>query len=151
MSTPNVTTTEIKQPVIVLGKHFMGDYMLSQQYIMEVQDTLRKEGIDFIPFKVLGAFYDNPGQTPTAELRSFHAVFPQDSTQVDASSLERFELKGRFLQTVVTGDPVNSIMNGYNALFNYIHQNGIQLKSPAGFQISTFENGVITTEILMEI
>jgi effector-binding domain-containing protein len=151
MSVPNVSTIIIDEPIISLGKQFTGDYSQSQQYVMDVQETLKKEKIDFIPFKILGIFYDNPQEKAATELRSFHALFPTANPKSTPDSLERIELKGKFLQVIVQGDPSMSIMKGYGALFNYIQQNNVQLKSNTGYQISTFEKGEMSTEILMEI
>jgi hypothetical protein len=151
MSISRVSTVFIDEPVISFGRHFTGDYSQSQKYILEVQDILKKEGIEYTPFKVMGIFYDNPQEKPASDLRSFHAVFPLPGFQNAQTSLERFEVKGKFLQVNVKGDPSISIMEGYGILFKYIQENRIRLKSPAGYQVSTFENGEVSTEILMEI
>ncbi|HYF30146.1 MAG TPA: GyrI-like domain-containing protein [Chitinophagaceae bacterium] len=151
MNTSPVTPINIKEPIVVLGKHFTGDYSRTQQFIIEVQNILKSENIDFIPYKVLGIYYDNPGEKSPDELRSFHAVFPVPGAAVERSSLEKFELEGGFLQVKVIGDPFKTIMNGYNAMFAYIREHQVQLKSAAGYQVSTFENGEIHTEILMQV
>ena len=57
---PTVTTIQISTPIEVIGKHFTGDYFNSQKYVTEVQEGLKTQGIDFVPFKVMGVFYDNP-------------------------------------------------------------------------------------------
>ena len=43
---------------------------------------------------------------------------------------------------------MKAIYEGYDALFNYIAENNVKLKSPAGYQVSTIDNGNIVTEIL---
>ena len=151
MSLPEVKTIAITEPITILGRHFAGDYYHSQKYIMEVQDTLKRENIEFAPFKVFGIYYDNPGEKNDNELRSFHGLFPDTLSSSQKTSLETLELTGKFLQTKVKGDPSITIMEGYGALFSYLQQNAVKLSSQAGYQISTFENGEITTEILMKI
>jgi len=151
MSSPAVTIITITDPIVVLGRHFTGDYYHSQKYIMEIQDILKKEDIGFAPFKVFGIYYDNPGEKSEDELRSFHGVFPDTVSSLKKTSLETLKLTGKFIQTKVKGDPSTTIMEGYGALFSYIQQNGVKLKSQAGYQTSTYENGEMATEILMEI
>ena len=146
-----INSISIEEPIVLLGRHFTGDYFNSQKYVTEVQEQIQREKIEFTPYKVAGIFYDNPQEKKADELRSFHAVFPTDKKSIGKSLLEKFELKGNFLQVKVVGDPSKTIFEGYGALFNYIRENGVQLKSNAGFQISSFENGQITTEILMEL
>jgi hypothetical protein len=46
---------------------------------------------------------------------------------------------------------MKSIYDGYGALFTHIQQNNIKLESPTGYQISTFENGTVITEIYMKM
>lgn len=146
-----ISSISIKEPILLLGKHFRGDYQNSQRYVTEVQNLLSAEEIEFVPFKVLGIFYDNPRDKNADELRSFHAVFAVDGNSAEKTSLERFILKGDFLSVKVVGDPSKAILEGYGSLFDYIGTKSIKLKSNAGFQISSFENGQITTEILMEL
>jgi hypothetical protein len=64
--------------------------------------------------------------------------------------LIEMSISGSCLYIKVSGDPVKSIYEGYSAIFNYIRENNIVLKSTAGYQVSTFENGIITTEIYMQ-
>ena len=151
MSKPHVQTVELKDPIKVVGKHFKGDYGKSIQYIEEVQHDLKNEGIAFIPNKVFGIYYDNPQDTPPDELRSFQAVFTENDFNETESSLTHVELKGKYLYKKVTGDPMNALMEGYGALFNHIQNQTLVLKSNTGYQVSTFDNGAMTTEIYMEL
>jgi DNA gyrase inhibitor GyrI len=151
MSKPEVQTVDLKNPIKVVGKHFKGDYNKSIQYIEEVQHDLKKRGIAFIQNKVFGIYYDNPQNTTTEELRSFQAVFPENDFDEMESSLTLVELKGKFLYTKVTGEPMDALMEGYGALFNHIQNQAVTLKSNTGYQISTFDNGSMTTEIYMEL
>ena len=151
MSKPEVQEVELIDPINVVGKHFKGDYAKSFEYITEVQNDLKNEGVGFIPNKVFGIYYDNPQDTKPEELRSFQAVFPENGFDETASSLTLIELTGKFLYTKVKGEPMKALMEGYGALFTYIQNQAVALKSNAGYQVSTFENGEMTTEIYMEI
>ena len=137
--------------MLILGKSFIGDYAKSQQYVMEVQEELSRENIQYIPYKVVGIYFDNPAEKLSDTLRSFHGVFPQGEQSVENSSLEKKEFSGRFLYVQLKGDPSKVIYEGYGAIFDYLQQNKMQLRSNAGYQVSTFLNGVITTEIYLEI
>jgi len=147
----NINTIGIDVPILLLGKHFTGDYSNSQNYVTEVQDLLKTEGIEHVPFKVMGVFYDNPQEKKVDELRSFHAVYPIDPVASEKSSLEKFLLHGNFLQVKIKGDPSKTIFEGYGALFSHIKEHNVQLKSNACYQIMSLENGQITTEILMKL
>jgi DNA gyrase inhibitor GyrI len=149
MVDPVVAIITITEPVELIGRHFLGDYGASHKHIMEVQDSLKQHHIGFVPFKVFGIYYDDPMTKNASECRSFHAVFPEKMDEDLPQGLERFKLSGKFIQTILKGDPSKTIMMGYGALFNHIRQNGIKLASQAGYQISSFEHGEITTEILM--
>jgi len=146
-----VSTIQITKPLTILGKHFTGDYSKSPQFVTEVQNALQNENIAFTPYKVIGIYYDDPRETKPEELRSFHAVFPTDDENITKSNLESMSLEGKFLQVRVEGDPSKTIFEGYGSLFNYIAENNVKVKSNSGYQISSFENGMVTTEILMEI
>ncbi|MEQ8425380.1 MAG: hypothetical protein RIA63_11770, partial [Cyclobacteriaceae bacterium] len=84
-------------------------------------------------------------------LRSFQGVFLSKPDQAADHSLIKLSLKGNYLYTQVSGDPLKSIFDGYGAMFKYIEQHKVKLKSNTGYQISTFENGIVTTEIYMEL
>lgn len=43
------------------------------------------------------------------------------------------------------------LVRGYAALFEYIGQHSLQLKSNAGIQMVTFEEGIVQTEIYLEL
>ena len=151
MSKPEVQTVEVIDPIRVIGKYFKGDYAKSIQFIGEVQEDLRKEGVAFIANKVFGIYYDNPQNTIPEELRSFQAVFPENGFNQAKSAWTRFELKGKYIYTKVIGEPMNALMEGYEALFGHIQNQAVALKSLTGYQILTFDNGTITTEIYMEV
>lgn len=151
MAAPTVSVVEIKTPIIAFGKHFVGDYGQSQQYTMEVLDKLTKDGIEFQPNKVFGVYYDDPMSIKPEETRSFHAFFPESHTSQVPDGLEKFSFSGKYLKVEVQGDPHQSIMLGYEALFRHIKEQNFQLASNAGFQITSFDNGVMTTEIYMQL
>lgn len=149
---PEVQVIEVKQPIIAICKEFKGPYNKSTQYIAEVQKMLDKKGIDYKPNRVLGIYFDNPQEKAPEELRSYQGVPVENATEYDLSnSYFTYSLKGKYLYTKVTGNPSESIQQGYQALFSYIEQNDISLSSPAGIQISTFEEGAIVTEIYMAL
>lgn len=151
MTNSEVKEIDLSTPISAVGRLFIGDYAKSQEYIMELHDLLNKKAIPFIPNKVMGVYYDNPQEKRPEELKSFHGVFLTNSTGNDtiAPSITNLSLRGRYLYIKVSGDPMKSIYEGYGALFNYIQNQKINLKSNTGYQVSTFENGVITTEIYM--
>lgn len=151
MAAPLVSVVSITEPIKMIGKTFTGDYGKSQQYVTEIQEIARRENISFIPHRVVGIYYDNPQEKAPNALRSFHGVFAEDEQSVENSSLEKKEFSGRFLYVQLKGDPSKVIYEGYGALFNHLQQNEMRLRSNAGYQISTFENGEITTEIYLEI
>jgi|GEM_PF-3968735 len=146
-----VKEVQIGEAITAVGKIFRGDYAKTQEYILEVKKELRERNIAVLPGKVMGVYYDNPQHTPADELASFQGVFLEDESADTGFLLHRLSLKGRYLFTKVSGDPTTSIMEGYSALFAYIRQHGAKPEMPAGFQISTMENGVISTEIYMKL
>lgn len=151
MSIPQVHIISITRPITATGKIFQGDYAQAPKYISQIQQELEREGVSFLPNKVMGVYYDNPQETKTEDLKSFQGVFTGDEKHKAGSSLTSLSLSGNYLYVKVSGDPLKSIYEGYGALFAYIQENNIILKSPAGYQVSTFENEVITTEIYMEL
>ena len=148
---PTVRQVDLEEPLVIYGRHFQGDYARSPQYITEVMELLKQAGIDYQPNKALGIYYDNPQQKSPEELRCFQGVFINDAAAAVPQSLEKFVLTGRYLYVNITGDPMRSIFEGYQVLFDYIGKNNTHLKSPAGYQVSTFEDGAMTTEIYMEL
>jgi len=151
MDAVKVTTVVLEKPLTVVGKMFTGDYANSPAYVTEVQKELETQFIPFVPYKVMGVYYDNPQTTPAAELKSFQGVFVQDEGANINEPLTRLSLQGNYLYVRATGEPMKAIYEGYGALFSYIQAKSLTLESPAGYQVSTFENGGITTEIYMEI
>lgn len=151
MSKIEVKHIEVNEPITIVGKYFTGDYSKSIDHIGEVQKELARENSTFIPNKVFGIYYDNPQHIKPDELRSFQGVFPNGDFDEGATSLTVLSFHGQFLYTKVTGDPMKALMDGYGALFSHIQENGVRLKSNAGYQACTFNNGEITTEIYMEI
>jgi DNA gyrase inhibitor GyrI len=151
MDAVKVKTVTLDGPLTVVGKIFTGDYANSPAYITEVQKELEAQFIPFVPYTVIGVYYDNPQTTPAAGLKSFQGVFVQDEGAKINNPLTRMLLQGNYLHVKVTGEPMKAIYDGYGALFSYIQANNVTLKSPAGYQVSTFENGSITTEIYMEL
>ncbi|CAN5644561.1 hypothetical protein BH11BAC1_BH11BAC1_09710 [soil metagenome] len=151
MSTSQVTTINLHEQLKVIGKTFIGDYSKSSQYIMEIQKELSDAGIPFIQTKVMGVYYDNPNEKKAEELKSFQGVFVTDPNAKIPASLTQLSLKGNYLYVKATGEIMNAIYEGYGALFIYIAEKAITLKSPAGYQVSTFENDEMTTEIYMEL
>lgn len=151
MENSAVQIIQVNLPMVAVGKSFTGDYAASPVYAAEVQKILRASGTPFIPNKVIGVYYDNPETTPAESLRSFHGFFLEGKGHVIDPGLSKLSLKGKYLYTKVSGDPVKVIFDGYNALFSHIQENGIVLRSNAGYQISTYEDKTVTIEIYMEI
>jgi effector-binding domain-containing protein len=141
----------LSSPIKAYGKVFIGDYGKAPQYIGEVQAALNKTSTRFIPNKVMGVYYDSPEQKKTEDLKSFHGVFVRDNGLAAEITLDAVEFSGKCLYVKVSGDPMRSIYEGYNALFDYIKRNSVHLESTTGYQISTFESGVVITEIYMKI
>lgn len=151
MEIPKVQIIQIDSAITAVGKSFLGDYADSPRYATEVQKLLSNASIPFIPNKVLGVYYDNPESTPLAHLRSFQGFFLTEESRFIDPSLSRLSIQGNYLHTRVSGDPDKIVFEGYNAIFWHIQENGIALKSSAGYQISSFENNIVTIDIYMEI
>lgn len=151
MNLPKVSRIQLPEPLVVIGKTFIGDYSDSSKYAAEVQAAAETSSINFEPLKVIGIYYDNPFEKPAAELKSFHGVFPTNPESAIQGSLEKLVLSGDFLSVTMQGNPSDPIMDGYNALFEYIRENNVQLKSAAGFQISSFNQGEISLQIMMQV
>lgn len=151
MEAPSVSVVTITEPMLLIGKTFIGDYGKSREFVMEVQEIISRENIPFVPYKVVGIYFDDPREKAPDTLQSFHGVFPQGKHSIENSSLEKKEFSGRFLYVQLQGDPSKVIYEGYGAMFQYLQQHDMQLRSNAGYQISTFANGEITTEIYLEI
>jgi hypothetical protein len=83
-------------------------------------------------------------------LRSFQGVFVTNQDENVPASLEKFELKGNYIFYKAGGDVQKAIQEGYSELFAYIANNKVSLKSSAGYQVITFNNGEFITEIYME-
>jgi hypothetical protein len=149
MSNLKVTTVNLTQPITIVGKIFTGDYAKSQQFTMEVQKILKDSSVEFIPNKVMGVYYDNPAAKKPEDLKSFQGVFIKNNIVIPAE-LEKLQLKGNYIYVKAFGDIMKAIRACYEALFNHIAENKVNLKSPAGYQISTFDNGNFITEIYME-
>jgi DNA gyrase inhibitor GyrI len=151
MASIKVEEVNIKEPLVVVGKMFQGDYAKSQQYITEVQQLLVDAAVQFLPNKVMGVYYDNPNEKKAEELKSFQGLFVSAPNVNLPKGVQKLELKGDYIYVKATGDIMKAIHEGYGALFNYISENKITLKSPAGYQVSTFSNDTMVTEIYMEL
>lgn len=151
MQKPEVTEINIQSPIRAFGKTFTGDYAQAPVWISELQSKLKEKNIPFLENRVMGIYFDNPMEKKPEELKSFHGIFLKTNDEVPENFLSEMTLSGRYLCTTVSGDPVKSIYEGYGALFNYIEKNGIVLESNTGYQVSSFENGLITTEIYMKM
>lgn len=150
MSALQVSRVTIDNPIFIAGKMVQGDYAKSYEYVSQVQKELADASVPFIQQKVIGIYYDNPQEKKTEDMRSFHGVFISNDILLP-DSLIKMSLHGNYLYVKATGDIMKSIYDGYNALFAYIRQHNIKLKSPAGYQVATFADSVITTEIYMEL
>jgi DNA gyrase inhibitor GyrI len=139
-------------PIKVIGKVFYGDYGKAYEYIQSVQAELDQHSIRWKKNKVFGLFYDNPNEKKADDLKSFQGVFVEESENQLPSEIPfmTLEVKGKFLYTKVSGS-IESIYKGYEALFMHIATNNIQLKSNAGYQVSTFDGNIMLTEIYMEL
>jgi len=151
MQKPEVREINIQSPIKAVGKIFTGDYAKSPEHIMELQAFFKETGIQFIENKVMGVYYDDPSRTNLRELTSFQGVFLTEKEIVRDVSVMEISLSGKYICTKVSGDPAKSIYEGYGAIFNYIEKNQVTLESTAGYQVATFENGTVTTEIYMKI
>jgi DNA gyrase inhibitor GyrI len=151
MENPQVKEIEIDTAIVAVGKSFIGDYAASPKYASEVKSILAAAPLPFIPNKVLGVYYDNPENTPVENLKCFQGFFLENENDFIPPALSKLTLKGKYLYIKVSGDPTKIIFDGYNAIFGHIQENGIALKSSAGYQVSTFENNVVTIEIYMEV
>ncbi|SEO85602.1 hypothetical protein SAMN05192574_114101 [Mucilaginibacter gossypiicola] len=141
----------LNNPIKLIGKVFTGNYAEASLYVTAVQNELTAAQIAFIPFKICGIYYDDPQVIPAAEQRSFQGVVSEGNVDLSSTSLSAIDMAGTFLYTKVTGDPMQAIMKGYGDLFAYIQTHQTQLKSNAGYQILTFAEGQVVTEIYMEI
>ena len=150
MQHPEVNEITVSVPIKSIGKVFTGDYAHSPKYITELETQFTGRSIPFIPNKVMGIYYDNPMEKKPEELKSFQGLFPLNESVPADETLTEMALSGTYLLTRVSGDPIKSIHEGYAALFDYIRKNNIVLDSNTGYQVSSFENGVITTEIYMK-
>lgn len=151
MSASQVTAINLHKPLTAIGKIFTGDYSKSSQYIMEIQKELTDAAIPFIQTKIMGVYYDNPNEKKAEELKSFQGVFVTDPNAKIPESLTTLSLKGNYLYVKATGEIMKAIHEAYGALFTHIAEKAITLKSPAGYQVSTFEAEGMTTEIYMEL
>ncbi|AYB31612.1 AraC family transcriptional regulator [Chryseolinea soli] len=151
MSNITVQQISIVQPIKAVGKNFTGDYRQSFAYIKEVQTLLDALSVKWIPNKVLGIYYDHPAEKKAEDLQSFQGVFTENEQVIPTGALSTIELAGSFLYTIVSGDPTQTIGEGYAALFEYVGRHAIKLKSNAGIQIVTLENGMAQTEIYLEL
>lgn len=146
-----VQVITVNNPIKLIGKVFTGSYAGASSYVTAVQNELTAAQIAFIPYKICGIYYDDPEVTPAAGQRSFQGVVSEGNVDLSATSLSAIDMAGTFLYTKVTGDPMQAIMEGYGDLFAYIQAHQTKLKSNAGYQILTFTEGQIITEIYMEI
>ncbi|MFC0516778.1 hypothetical protein ACFFGT_21405 [Mucilaginibacter angelicae] len=146
-----VQVIALNDPIKLVGKVFTGSYAGASSYVTAVQNELTAAQIPFIPYKICGIYYDDPEVTPAAEQRSFQGVVTEGNADLSATSLTAIDMAGLFLYTKITGDPMQAIMKGYGDLFAYIQAHQAKLKSNAGYQILTFSEGLVTTEIYMEI
>lgn len=146
-----VQVIALNDPVKLIGKVFTGSYANALSYVTAVQNELTSAEIPFIPYKICGIYYDDPEVTPAAEQRSFQGVVTEGNDDLSGTSLTAMDMAGVFLYTKITGDPMQAIMKGYNDLFAYIQAHQTKLKSNAGYQVLTFSQGLITTELYMQI
>ena len=151
MTLPHVVVVRIDRHIESVGKIFYGDYSNSPQWISKVQKELSLASISFLPDKVMGIYYDNPQEKSADQLKSFQGVFISDATARIPDSLYRVSLSGDYLYVRVSGDPIQSLFEGYRMLFEHVRAASTDLESTAGYQISTFDSGMVTTEIYMKL
>src|SRR5215831_15359675 len=151
MKKTEVQEVQLNAPIKAVGKIFTGDYAKSQEHILELINILNDKNIPFIANKIMGVYYDNPSEKQADELTSFQGIFLEGNQNLPDGSFVEVKLSGKHIYASVEGDPMKSIYEGYQALFNYIQKNNITLQSNAGYQVATFKNGTVTTEIYMKI
>jgi hypothetical protein len=152
MSNLQVRQIKVSDPIIIIGKLFYGDYSKSRQYVTDVETELKETSTPFIKQTVVGVYYDNPQEKNAADLKSFHGVIATPDISAIPETLTKLSICGDYLYVKVAGEDVmKAIYDGYNALFTHLQQKNLKLKSPAGYQISTFNDGNITTEIYLEL
>jgi hypothetical protein len=146
----DVQEIHLSEPITFVGKIFYGDYTKSHLYIQEVQAELDKHAIAWKKNSVFGIFYDDPREMQGSELKSFHGVFADSVPLLSATELTTITLSGKFVYAKAIGS-IDSIYEAYQAIFDFLGDKNLQLKSSVGYQVSTFDQGVITTEIYMEL
>ena len=151
MHKTEVKEVNIESPIKAVGKVFTGDYAKSPQFVMELQTLFKEQQIPFFENKVLGVYYDDPSKKMPEELKSFQGLFPSPEYTAQDTALEEISIEGKYICAKVSGNPPKSIYEGYDALFKFIEKNGVRLESTISYQVSSFENGIITTEIYLKI
>jgi beta-lactamase regulating signal transducer with metallopeptidase domain/DNA gyrase inhibitor GyrI len=139
---PEVKQVRLDKDIIAICKEFRGPYADAPKYVTEVQNYLNEQKIAYLPYSVLGIYFDDPNQPKPEGHRSYQGVLVEKETAITPPNFVYKMKKGdEYLYTKVVGKPEEVIPAGYMALFNYMGVKKIQAGSTGGHQVVTMEDG----------
>ncbi|MCC6548893.1 MAG: GyrI-like domain-containing protein [Ignavibacteriaceae bacterium] len=141
---------QITAPILCVCREFRGDYMRSSEFVSEVAGYLDKMEIPYLERQIIGIYFDNPGNTPADELRSWQGVLVEKDYKLDVPFF-MYRIEGEYVSVSSSGDPVEIIGKAYEALFRYIYENEIRTQSREGIQIMRMINDQFEIQILMKV
>lgn len=141
---------QIKTPVLCVCREFRGDYMRSSEFVSDVAGFLEKNGLTYLDRQIIGIYFDNPGNTPSNELRSWQGVLVDTDYELDEPYF-MYRIEGEYVSVISSGDPAEIIGGAYEALFRYIYEHNIRTQSREGIQIMRMIDDRFEIQILMKV
>lgn len=152
MENGNITAEliQIKTPVLCVCREFRGDYMRSSEFVTEVAAYLDKRELPYLERQIVGIYFDNPGNTPVDELRSWQGVLVEKDFALEEPYF-MYRIEGEYVSVSSSGDPAEIIGKAYETLFRYIYEHDVRTQSREGIQIMRMVNDAFEIQILMKV
>ncbi|MFT5284924.1 MAG: effector-binding domain-containing protein [Planctomycetota bacterium] len=109
-------------------REVLGDYRQSSQHLVEMRTEAYRYGLA-ISGPAFCLFYDDPGETPMAELRS-RICLPVHAGEVQPGPWQFDVLPRSTVVYAAVSGPHRSVALSYSAIFNHIAENGWTVSGP---------------------
>ncbi|GAB5527709.1 MAG: hypothetical protein Roseis2KO_55810 [Roseivirga sp.] len=139
-NTPYFTIEHIKvaRTTSYIGRLFYGPYHKTPEFVSELKEALKKQGILHRAFPTLSVYHSDPEDTAPEKLSSFHGV-PADAPGVENEAFGSMDFSaGDYLAYSTTLPEL--IWNAFPRIYEHAGKNAISLSEAPPLLLSSFEN-----------
>ena len=145
-----IKVVNLTEPIRSVGREYQGPYEFTTEYLGEVQLLLEQNELPYSGMTVLSAYFDDPEETASSELKSYHG-FQVDESLNPEEPLQNFELKGMYLHTSINDDPAANLPIAYQKLMSFAADRNLKVEKNAGTHRTEFSPEGFRIEIYMKV